>query len=122
MKHYILAKFTEGTNTAALVEPGTTLIDVGTDHAYLPLHLLLAGQVVPPVWATDVNAGPLDRARRSAAACGAADKLIFALTDGLKGLDPACAETVVIAGMGGENIADITTHDITFHPQFIGYR
>jgi tRNA (adenine22-N1)-methyltransferase len=92
---------------AALVEPGATLIDVGTDHAYLPLHLLLAGQAVPPVWATDVNAGPLDRARRSAAACGAADKLIFALTDGLKGLDPACAETVVTAGMGGETIAAI---------------
>ena len=92
---------------AALVEPGARLIDVGTDHAYLPVHLLLAGRVAAPVWATDVNEGPLDRARRTALRAGLAEKMLFARTDGLAGLDPASADTVVIAGMGGETIAAI---------------
>ena len=35
---------------ASLVRPGAALIDVGTDHAYLPIWLLLGGKVPGP-WA-----------------------------------------------------------------------
>ena len=49
----------------------------------------------------------LRRMGRHTTAAGLAEKMLFARTDGLTGLDPASADTVVIAGMGGETIAAI---------------
>ena len=49
---------------ASLVRPGAALIDVGTDHAYLPIWLLLGGKV-PRALGLDVNPGPLAAARRN---------------------------------------------------------
>ena len=54
---------------AAQVPQGARLADVGTDHAYLPVWLLLAGRIVGAV-ATDVNQGPMQRGRRPPSAMG----------------------------------------------------
>lgn len=87
------------------VRPGARLADVGTDHGYLPVWLRLHG-VVEHAIASDLRPAPLDHARRSAAAYGASD-IEFRLCDGLKGIASEEADTVVVAGMGGENIAAI---------------
>ena len=47
---------------ASFVEPGAVVADVGTDHAYLPLYLLETGAARFAV-ASDINRGPLERAR-----------------------------------------------------------
>ena len=55
---------------AALVPPGARLVDVGTDHGYLPLLLLEEGRVLSAI-ATDIAPGPLGRARHVARAMSA---------------------------------------------------
>ena len=89
---------------AALVPQNARLADVGTDHGYLPAALLQEGRLTAAV-ATDIAPGPLDHARRTAEACGVS--LDCRLCDGLAGVAPHEADTVVIAGMGGETIAHI---------------
>ena len=91
---------------AAQVPQGSRLADIGTDHAYLPVALLLDG-IIPSAVASDVNRGPLERGRLTAQQAGVEENIDFRLTDGLHGLDESQADTVVIAGMGGELIARI---------------
>ena len=90
---------------SALVPDGARLADVGTDHALLPIRLLLDGKIQSAV-ATDIRPGPLSRAKENAYAAGVQD-LSCVLCDGLTGVSPDSVDTVVIAGMGGENIAAI---------------
>ena len=92
---------------AEYVPQGTTLVDVGTDHAYLPVWLIQNGRVRTPVTAGDINEGPLERARKSAREYGVERDVAFMLNNGLAGTSPELAETVVIAGMGGETIMEI---------------
>ena len=91
---------------AGLVPGGARLADVGTDHAYLPASLLQRGNIETAV-ASDLRPGPLERARRTAERFGLTERISFRLCDGLSGIAPEEADTVVIAGMGGETIAAI---------------
>ena len=91
---------------AAQVPRGARLADVGTDHAYLPAALLLAGTIRQAV-ASDVNEGPLQRGRETARAYGVDNAIAFRCCDGLAGIRPEEADAGVVAGMGGELIARI---------------
>ena len=91
---------------AAQVPEGAHLADVGTDHAYLPVHLLLTGTIARAV-ATDVNEGPLQRGRETARTYGVEDRMDFYRCDGLASVGPDQADTVAVCGMGGELIARI---------------
>lgn len=91
---------------ADLVPQGARLADVGTDHAYLPACLLLEGKI-PWAIAADLRQGPLNRARETARQYGCGDKMAFRLCNGLAGIRPDEVDAVVIAGMGGETIAQI---------------
>jgi tRNA (adenine22-N1)-methyltransferase len=90
---------------AGLVPQGCRLADVGTDHGFLPIRLLLDG-VIKSAVASDLRPGPLSAARKNAAAAGT-ENIRFCLCDGLEGISPEETDTVVIAGMGGETIAVI---------------
>lgn len=91
---------------AELVPRGARFADIGTDHAYLPVWLILHG-VIDKAIAADLRQGPLERARETAEKYSVADQLDFRLCDGLRGLRPREADTIAIAGMGGETIAHI---------------
>ncbi len=82
------------------------LADIGTDHGYLPVWLLLHDRAGTAI-AADIAPGPLDRARRTAASHELAERIDLRLGDGLTVLAPGEADTIVIAGMGGDNIAAI---------------
>ena len=87
------------------VPQGASFADVGTDHAYLPVWLSLQGRVTSAI-ASDLRKGPLERARQNGAAWGARH-VDYRLGNGLEGIGPEEADTIVIAGMGGENIVSI---------------
>lgn len=91
---------------ADMTPQGCCLADIGTDHGYLPVRLLLDGRVVSAI-AADIGAEPLAHARRTAAQYGVEAGLDFRLCDGLRDIAPEEADTVVIAGMGGETIIAI---------------
>ena len=88
----------------ARLVPNVVMVDIGTDPGLLPAWILLRMRV-PSAIAADLLPGPLDRARHTAARWGV--PLDLRLGDGLAVLSPGEAETIVIAGMGGDNIADI---------------
>ena len=84
------------------------LVDVGTDHAYLPAWLLQNRRTqFAYVIATDLREGPLDRARQTAREAGCHQDIDFRLCDGLAAVDAREADLIVIAGMGGETIVHI---------------
>ena len=91
---------------AALVRNGRGLIDVGTDHGYLPVMLAESGYS-GALFASDINAGPLSAARRTAAEAGLTNRIRFFLCDGLRLCPPDEIDTIVIAGMGGDMIVKI---------------
>lgn len=80
--------------------------DIGTDHGYIPVELLLTGRADFAI-AADIGAEPLAHAERTAARCGITEGIDFRLGDGLAVLRPHEADCVVIAGMGGDNIVSI---------------
>lgn len=91
---------------AALVRQGSRLADIGTDHAYLPVHLVQAG-VCPSAIASDIGAGPLDAARRTVTENGLTSEITLRLGNGLATVSAGEVEDIAIAGMGGETIAAI---------------
>ena len=91
---------------ASFVPDGARLADIGTDHAYLPVSLLLEGRI-PSAVAADLRKGPLDRARQTAREHGCTEKVKFRLCDGLSDVKSYETDVIAIAGMGGETIAEI---------------
>ena len=92
---------------ADMVPAGSRLADVGTDHGYLPVYLLQQGRISRAI-ASDIVDGPLQHARQTAAEYEV-DGIDFRLCPGLDAIAPHEADTVVIAGMGGETIQAILT-------------
>lgn len=87
------------------VRPGDRVADVGCDHGYLGIHLLLTGKA-DSVIASDINPGPLASARRNAEKYGVSAKMSFFLSDGLQGL-PRDFDCMICAGMGADTMISI---------------
>lgn len=110
---------------ASWVPPGARLIDVGTDHGYLPAWLIQNGRIEEAL-ASDLRPGPLSRAEDIARRCGVEGRMRLRLCPGLSAIGPEEGDTIAIAGMGAENIAMIlsaapwtadATHTLLLQPQ-----
>jgi tRNA (adenine22-N1)-methyltransferase len=79
-----------------------SVLDVGTDHAYLPIKAL---QVHPRlhIMASDNKKGPLSQAKKNLEAAGFKDQVGLYLGEGLDVLKEA-VDVIVMAGMGGTTI------------------
>ena len=91
---------------AEQVPRGALVADIGCDHGYLGIHLLLSGQA-RWIHACDLRNGPIHRAMENAGRFGTAEKMRFSLSDGLNAVSPEEVDTIVCAGMGGDLIAQI---------------
>lgn len=91
---------------ASMVPANASVIDVGTDHAMVPVWLIQAG-VSSRVLATDIRPGPLQRAAALLERTGTGDRIQLMQTDGLSGIQPGMYDTLILAGMGGETMISI---------------
>ena len=91
---------------ASKIPDGVGMIDVGTDHAYLPVAMALRGYR-GNLLASDIGKGPLAVARRHAEDAEAGERIRFLRCDGLDLCPPADVDCIVIAGMGGDTITGI---------------
>ncbi len=88
------------------------VIDVGSDHGYLPLTLL-KNQRVNEAIIVEVNQGPLDNAIKNTKRFGLMEQTTHILSDGLQAVDANLIEGgVIIAGMGGKLIEQIIKNDL----------
>lgn len=91
------------------VRKGKKVVDIGTDHAYLPAYLI-ENDICPSAIAADIGKGPLENARKVVSASEElSEKIELRLSDGLEKISPEEAEDIVIAGMGGILISEILT-------------
>ena len=91
---------------ADYIRPGDRIVDVGTDHAYIPIWLLQRDPKATAI-ATDIRPGPLSRAQADAERYGVAERLTLLLCDGLALCASESVDTVILAGMGGETMISI---------------
>ena len=102
----------------SLIKEGRGVIDVGTDHAYVPIKLAQRGYK-GRILASDINSGPLQSARKNAAEAGLEGRIEFLLCDGLSECDGSEADTVILAGMGGDLICRILDEaEWTMNPDY----
>ena len=90
---------------AGFVSPGDRVADVGCDHGYLGIHLLVNG-IARSVIASDINPQPLLSARHNAEKYGTADRMSFHLCPGVANI-PRDFDTLVCAGMGADTMISI---------------
>ena len=91
---------------ADFVRDGAAVADIGTDHAYLPVALVLSGKC-PRAVVSDLREMPLENARQAIRRYHLEDRIVACLSDGLDEIAPDWAQDIIIAGMGGELIAAI---------------
>lgn len=89
----------------SMIAAGDRVADIGCDHGYLGIHLLLEN-IATSVIAADINEGPLQSAVKNADKFGVSDRISFFLSDGVKNI-PRDFDTLVCAGMGGDTMISI---------------
>jgi tRNA (adenine22-N1)-methyltransferase len=86
---------------ASFVPEGSRIADVGTDHGFVPISLAQKNRIRHGI-AIDVRQGPLLRAQDHIRSYGLETILETRLSDGVKQLKPGEADTVIMAGIGGQ--------------------
>ena len=92
---------------ASFVPQGAVLLDVGSDHAYLPIELVERGQIKSAI-AGEVVEGPYKSAVKNVESHNLKERIQVRLANGLAAFEEADQVSVItIAGMGGRLIATI---------------
>ncbi len=84
---------------AKMVDQGSYLADIGSDHAQLPIYLLEQG-VISYAEAVENKTGPFVRMKGNITSYGYSSRVHCSLSDGLDELDEG-ADCVALCGIGG---------------------
>ena len=90
----------------SMVTKGNRVADIGTDHGYVPIALVQRKWIKKAI-AMDVRKGPLQKAMDNIQAYHMDEQIETRLSDGMEKLEAGEADTIIIAGMGGELMARI---------------
>lgn len=96
---------------ASLVDRCNSIADIGTDHAYIPIYLV-KNSICRHAIASDINKGPLEKAKQNVMMENLQNKIELRLGGGLSTIKPLEVQSAIIAGMGGNLIRDIIEDDI----------
>ncbi len=89
------------------VPQNARLADIGSDHAYLPVALMLKGKIQFAV-AGEVVKGPYESAKKQVQKDGLEQQITVRLANGLDAIESTDQiNTITIAGMGGALIREI---------------
>ncbi|MBT2754701.1 tRNA (adenine(22)-N(1))-methyltransferase [Mesobacillus foraminis] len=91
---------------AEFIPAGSRLADIGSDHAYLPCHVVRKGGVTFAV-AGEVAEGPYQSALKQVRLEGLSDSIDVRKGDGLEVIQNGEVNCITIAGMGGALITSI---------------
>lgn len=91
---------------SCLIENVKSIVDVGTDHGYIPIYLV-KNNLIDFAVASDINKGPVEKAKKNIQDYNLGNKIQTRLGGGLTTVKPDEVEAAVIAGMGGNLIRDI---------------
>lgn len=94
---------------ASLVDKDASLIDIGTDHAYLPIYLYKSG-ITKRVDGSDVSEEILKFGRKNLIKNNLDDKINLIVSDGFENLKKNY-DVAVISGMGTETIKHILKYE-----------
>lgn len=90
---------------AEKVDKCQTVLDIGTDHGYIPIYLI-KNNMCNKVIASDINKGPLKKAEENIK-LNNIDGIELRLGSGFNVVKQGEADTAVLAGMGGHLIKDL---------------
>lgn len=88
------------------VPEGGRLVDVGTDHARLPIALVKSGRCSTAI-GIELRPGPFDRARRAIAAAMMSHRIVVREGHGLDPIEANEADVGVLAGFGGRTAKEV---------------
>ena len=91
---------------AEMVRKGSSIADIGTDHAYLPVYLI-SNNIAVKALACDLRKGPLCNAEKAVRKAGLSDRITLRLSEGFDSIEPDEADDFIICGMGGTLIAEL---------------
>lgn len=94
----------------SLVREGSPVLDVGTDHATVPIELVKSKRS-PFAAVTDISRPSLNKGIKNINAAGLSEKIKAYCADGTLGVPLDGIGDIIIAGMGGELIAEILSKD-----------
>ena len=94
---------------ANLVDSNDVVADIGCDHAYLDIYLVM-NNIVPKTLACDINRKALDMGINNIKKYGLEDKIATKLCDGITGISKDI-NTLIISGMGTSTIIKILSND-----------
>ncbi len=103
-----------------LVEKNQRVLDIGTDHGYVPI-ILYENNITTKVDGSDLRENPIKIAIKNLEKKHLENKIKIFKSNGIEGINVDNYDVFIIAGMGGKNISSILkqkkiTQDLILHP------